>query len=320
MAGPKFAELVKKDPREFWPDEAADFTPWLASDENLPLIGKALGLELELQLVEQPVGPYRADIVCRSLGDEHSVVIENQLEKTDHDHLGKLITYAAGLDDVSTVVWIAPNFTDEHRAALDWLNRHTHEDVRFFGVSIEVWQIADSLPAPRFTLVSQPNDWSKTQPRSGLTAGQETQLAFWTRFREYADNNGTHLNVGKPQPQNWTSFGIGRTGIELAGTAAKGDPVGLKLHDHIRVEIITRGAKGEAFFDQLEAQQAEIESSLETSLTWARPTVGHQCRIYVSRDAEVTDRDDWPGQHAWLLSWLEKFDAVFRPMVKELQV
>ena len=220
MAELTFGELVRKDPRDFWPNEATDFTPWLVSDENLPLIAEALGLELELQSVEQAAGPYRADIVYRSLGDERSVIIENQLQKTDHHHLGKLLTYAAGLDDVSTVVWIAPQFSDEHRAALDWLNRHTDQDTHFFGVAIEVWQIGDSLPAPRFTRISQPNDWSNASPPTALTEGQKSQLDFWKGFRDYATNEGTHLNVGKPRGQNWSSFGIGRTGLEIVAVAA----------------------------------------------------------------------------------------------------
>ena len=119
---PDFGTLERLDPREYWPNEAADFTPWLADDANIRLLGSAIRMDLDVESTEVAVGPFSADIVCRSAPDDHRVVIENQLEKTDHDHLGKLLTYAGGLDDVRTVVWIARQFTEEHRTAIDWLN------------------------------------------------------------------------------------------------------------------------------------------------------------------------------------------------------
>ena len=317
MASPQFGAIERKPLRDFWPTEDTDFTPWVA--DNLPLLGGAIGLELELEASEVPIGPYSADIVCRSVPDGHHVVIENQLERTDHDHLGKLLTYAAGLSDVSTVVWIAREFTEQHRAALDWLNRSTAEDVRFFGIEIEVWRIGDSLPAPRFTLVSEPNEWSKSTPQPGLTPGQETQLAYWTAFLKTRVGSAFDKGIArKPQPQSSMAFALGRTDIGLSAVAAKGDPYGVKMEDHIRVEIVTRGANGEAIYDQIEPKREEIESKLGTGLTWARPVDGRQSRIYLSKDADVTDRDDWPDQHRWLLDWLQKFDDVFRPIVQDL--
>ena len=109
------------DLREVWKTEAQDFTPWLAKEENLTLLGETLNLELELEAVEKDVGPFRADILCRDIDDDSLVLVENQVERTDHRHLGQILTYAAGLNTV-TIVWVAKSFTDEHRAALDWLN------------------------------------------------------------------------------------------------------------------------------------------------------------------------------------------------------
>ena len=317
MPDPQFGALERKPLRDFWPIEDTDFTPWVA--DNLPLLGGAIGLELELESSEVPIGPYSADIVCRSIPDGHHVVIENQLERTDHDHLGKLLTYAAGLGDVSTVVWIAREFTEQHRAALDWLNRSTGEDVRFFGIEIEVWQIGDSLPVPRFTLISEPNEWSKTKPQQGLSPRQEMQLAYWTAFIKARVGSAFDKGiVRKPKPQSSMLFVLGRTGVVLSAVATRGDPYGVKGEDHIRVEIVTRGANGEEIYDQIEPRREEIESKLGTALIWARPVGGLQSRIYVSKDADVTDRDDWPNQHRWLLDWLQKFDDVFRPIVQNL--
>lgn len=319
MASPQFGAIERKPLRDFWPNEAADFTPWLKSEDNLPLLGEAIGLNLELVGSEVPVGPYWVDIVCLDVDDQRHVVIENQLERSDHNHLGQLLTYAAGLGDVSSVVWIAERFTDQHRAALDWLNRSTAADVRFFGIEIEVWQIGDSLPAPRFTLVSEPNDWSKSKPQVGLTVGQETQFAFWTAFSEAgADVPGTDRYDRKPGRQNWMSFGIGRSEVELLAVAAHGDPAGLLPAHHIRVELVFYGDAAEARYEQVGTKRGEIESGLGTSPTWVDPESGWRPRIYVSKAADVDDRDDWPNQHRWLLEWLQKFDDVFRPLVQNL--
>ena len=157
----RLGKLERVDVRKVWLGEASDFTPWLALPDNITLLGEAIGLELEVQAQETSVGRFRADILCKDTTTGHFVLIENQLERTDHIHLGQLMTYAAGLDAV-TVIWVSPRFTDEHRAALDWLNRMTTEGLNLFGLEIEVWRIGDSPMAPKFNVVSQPNDWAKT--------------------------------------------------------------------------------------------------------------------------------------------------------------
>ena len=148
-----------------WEGEASDFTPWLADEENIGLLGETIRVELEVEAQEKNVGPFRADILCKDTVTDNWVLIENQLERTNHTHLGQLLTYAAGLGAV-TVVWIAERFTDEHRAALDWLNEITDERFSFFGLEIELWRIGDSPMAPKLT-------WSHTP-----TTGQKP-------FREY---------------------------------------------------------------------------------------------------------------------------------------
>jgi hypothetical protein len=147
------------DIRAVWGSEANDFTPWLAEAANIALLGEAIGLDLEVQAQEKRVGPFRADILCKEGRSGNSVLVENQLERSDHGHLGQLLTYASGLDAV-TIVWLAPKFCDEHCAALQWLNRITDERFNFFAVKVEVWSISGSLPAPRFTIVSAPTNWN----------------------------------------------------------------------------------------------------------------------------------------------------------------
>ncbi|MCA3441408.1 MAG: DUF4268 domain-containing protein, partial [Rhodobacter sp.] len=150
----ELGRLKKVDLRDIWQSEAMDFTPWLARVDNLALLGETLSIDLELEAVERNVGPFRADILCKDIQNGSWVLVENQLERTDHTHLGQLITYAAGLDAV-TIVWIAAKIAEEHRAACDWLNQITTENVRFFALEVELWRISDSPAAPKFNVVSK---------------------------------------------------------------------------------------------------------------------------------------------------------------------
>lgn len=158
---PALAKLERVSLREIWGDEAKNFTPWLATDEGLGLLGDVIGMDLELIEMEVGVGPYYADILARAAGnDTHKVVIENQLGKTDHDHLGKIITYAAGLG-ARTLVWVSDRFCDEHREALDFLNENTGEALEFYGLEIRALRIGNSLPAPQFSVIASPNATTK---------------------------------------------------------------------------------------------------------------------------------------------------------------
>ena len=174
-SGPDLATIQRVDLRGVWSSEAADFTPWLA--ENIGKLGEALGMELEVEAQEAPVGGFALDILARDPENNRQVVIENQLGATDHTHLGQLLTYAAGFD-ANVIVWIARNFRDEHRGALDLLNRRTGEDTEFFGIEVELWRIDDSRPAPNFKLVATPNEWRKqTVQTIRHCVGREREIA-----------------------------------------------------------------------------------------------------------------------------------------------
>src|SRR5579871_38830 len=212
------AQLTKVNLRDAWETEAGDFTPWLAQKENICILGNAIGLDLEVEAQEKEVGPFKADILCKDTATGNWVLIENQLERTDHTHLGQLLTYAAGLDAV-TIVWVATRFTEEHRAALDWLNKVTAEGINFFGLEVELWRIGSSPVAPKFNIVSQPNDWSRTVSESArrietgdLSQTAQLQLAYWTAFRDYVEEHGITLKAHKPPAQHWMQFSIGRSG------------------------------------------------------------------------------------------------------------
>src|ERR1700683_4411096 len=188
----QLGRLERVDLRSIWTSEDRHFTPWLAQPENLESLGEALGIELELEAQEQYVGPFRADLLCKNTAEQDSwVIIENQLEQTDHKHLGQLITYASGLR-ASTVVWIAEEFCEEHRAALDWLNQMADKSARFFGLQVELWKIGNSPAAPRFNVVCKPNDWETTVRHAAetltddeATPSQNLRIKYWTAFRAY---------------------------------------------------------------------------------------------------------------------------------------
>lgn len=200
--------LERCELREIWMSEAADFTPWLARPENLVALGEALGLLLELEAQEKAVGPFRADILCKDVDTDHWVLIENQLERTDHTHLGQLLTYASGLEAV-TIIWVAGRFTEEHRSTLDWLNRITDERFRFFGLEVELWRIGHSPPAPKFNIVSKPNNWSQSVAQaakaiddSELSDTRILQRDYWAALLSRLDAAGGPVKGNKkPQPR-----------------------------------------------------------------------------------------------------------------------
>tara|TARA_B100001179_G_scaffold173006_1_gene128437 strand:- start:360 stop:1343 length:984 start_codon:yes stop_codon:yes gene_type:complete len=310
--------------RDVWLGEATHFTPWLAMDENLEVLSEALGLSLEVEATETFVGPFRADILCKDVFSDSFVLIENQLEKTDHNHLGQLLTYASGLEAV-TIVWIASKFTEEHRSTLDWLNRITDDQFRFFGLEVELWRIGESAPAPKFNIVSQPNDWSKAVSKAAhaldekeLSETKILQRTYWDGLHDQLEHLAGPISGNRTaQAQNWMNYPVGRTGFTL-GTA-------MHIWDKwIRVELYISGQQAKAYFDQLLVQKDEIEAKLGEPLNWDRmddlpDDTRTDVRISLKLEgADPGDRDEWDAQHAWLAGKLNKFHSVFAPRVRAL--
>lgn len=313
--------LEKVDLRTAWMSEAGDFTPWLAQAVNLILLGDAIGLELELEAQEKNVGPFRADILCKDTANDTWVLIENQLERTDHTHLGQLLTYAAGLGAV-TIVWIAERITPEHRAALDWLNEITHEAINFFGLEIELWQIGDSPIAPKFNIVCQPNDWAKTVKESArsaeaMTDTRQLQLEFWTAFKEYVAEHPADFRCSKPQAENWMTISIGRSEFQLWAVASTRNTENENGMGEIRSELaIVKHAR--AFYALLEREKPVIEQELGEPATWYNPSNRNTSKVYLRKSVDIYNRADWPNQHAWLRESLQKMHQVLAPRIKKL--
>ncbi|HVB20562.1 MAG TPA: DUF4268 domain-containing protein [Ktedonobacteraceae bacterium] len=310
--------LEKVDLRSAWSSESSDFTPWLADQENLEILGKAIGLELELEAREKYVGPFRADILCKDTGSGNWVLVENQLEQTDHSHLGQLLTYAAGLQAV-TIVWVAAKFTEEHRATLDWLNAVTEESITFFGLEIELWRIGNSAMAPKFNVVSKPNDWSRTVSEgarrleaASYSEAQQIQLEFWTEFKRFLQEHQSTIHIGTPPPQNWMDFSIGRSNFSLQAF--------INIREkRIGIALALFGPNAKPHYYMLEKEKAAIENELGTPLEWAANPSKVMSYIYLhERTMNPLVREQWPQQHTWLWTKLEAFKKVFALRVRRL--
>ena len=310
------ARLEKVPVREIWSNEAVNFTPWLAEPENLQLLGETLGMVLDDARTEKTVGNFSADILATDTATNRRVLIENQLERTDHGHLGQILTYAAGLDAL-TVVWIAKQFTDEHRAALEWLNNHTSEEIGFFGLEIEVWKIGDSARAPKFNVVAKPNDWTKTQPtKTQRSSTQQAQLDFWSGFRTYATEHATRISPIAPQPQNWMAMSIGRAGFALYAIAAAW---GWRSSEpEIRAELVMNGQDAKQQYELLTKERTEIENSFNSAPTWSAEEGTKQRKIYFRKLIDWRDEAQRDECYRWLVDNLDGLHEVFQPRIRQL--
>ena len=308
-----FSELRKIPLAEIWSNEASDFTPWLES--NIQTLGDAIGMDLEVTGREASVGDFSLDLLAQDLGSSKTVVIENQFKRTDHDHLGKLLTYASGFD-ASTVIWIAEEVRDEHRQALEWLNQRTDTETQFFAVAVEVLQIDDSKPALDFKLVVSPNEWRKSKKQKTSTnpssRGEKYKSYFQVLIDELRENHeftGAKTSIA----QNWYNFSSGFGGIGYGAWFAKGDKVLTYViirqkDDENRIKI----------FNMLENQKRDIESKFGSTLEWTRDAERSASRIAIYRDGGIELSDSELEEiREWHIKNLLKFKEVFTPELKQ---
>lgn len=310
--------LKRVELRDIWKTEDRDFTPWLAKEEHLKILSESLGFELELEAQEKDVGPFRADILCKNVDDGSWVLIENQIEKTDHRHLGQLMTYAAGLHAVN-IVWVASKFQPEHRAAVDWLNEITDEKFRFFAFEIELWQIDNSIPAPKFNMVSQPNNWSKSISQAARRIHEEAtsdvqikQYRYWQSFLDYLTQEGTNLRLQKPLPQHWHNFTIGRSHFHMSALLNTRDNcIGVELN-------ITDNANAKIYFKMLEMDKDEIEAELGYQIDWMLLPDRITSKMRLMKNGNPLDENEWSTHHTWMKEHLERFYDVFQSRIRDL--
>ena len=306
------------NPREVWNAEDRHFTPWLA--KNIELLADALKIKIDPDpRTEVQIGSFKADIIAKREGSESQILVENQLEETDHSHLGQLITYASGMD-IETVVWIAPRFREEHRAAIDWLNSISESRVNFFGLQLESLRVDESAPAPRLNVVCRPNDWARHVRE--ITESDEPERharrrAYWASFLGKLSAEGGNLSGDRaPTPYNCLGFGIGKTEIQLVVYCRK-DSARIVL-ELLRSEDQPEIATG--WFRALEEQRQHVESELGFELEWDAAEELRTCRILHEWTDSPGWGDDsqWDGLHAVMARKLNRMHSVFAPLVNNL--
>lgn len=290
----EIGRLIDISPREAWPREAGSFTPWLAA--NLDHIGEAIGLRMELEGVEVAVESFSADILARNLADGSLVLIENQLETTDHMHLGQIMTYLAGLD-AKIVIWIAKDFREPHLSAIRWLNQHTVESFAFFAVRLRVVRIGSSLPAPIFDVLERPNGWERrlqTAVQEKREVGEVAQFRrdFWAA---YAERFPEDVPNGVPAGGSnwWWRF--------------KDSDLILSIYVSFKeVGIFLRAradADSDEAFAQLEPYKLALEKRLGTDLGKAEDLSQFSER----KASDMRDRGNWPAAMDWMHQVAHKF-------------
>lgn len=314
----EFASLEPQDVHEHWEHEERIFTPWLADEieaDGASDLEDTLEIDLEVIETEKRVGKYNVDIFARVVDDGREVIIENQLGDSDHDHLGKAIAYAAGVD-ADIIVWIAPEFNDEHRDAIEWLNRNSREGIDLFAIRLEVWRIDDSAPAVRLNPVQEPSEWKEKAKRTSqeLSERDQRREEFWTAFRDRIQDERTTLRPRKPYPQHYYQNPIGVAGYHISFLVDEDNgEIGVTL-------IIEDSAEA---YRKLNDEADTIEAELGTDVTWGElretRTGNMRSDLTVKHDADIENRDRWDEYFDWMLEMGERFNEVFPDRLREVE-
>lgn len=307
-------KLKKIDLRKAWEHEALDFTRWLAEKENLALLSEEIGIDIKLLQTEAKVGNFNVDILAEDETTGRKIIIENQLEYTNHDHLGKLITYASGYD-AEIIIWIVRDVRDEHKQAVDWLNEHTDEKLNFFLIKMELWQIGESPFAPKFQIISNPNDWAKmiktTAGQSELSTTKGMQLEFWNNFKEYASNKKSNLKLRKVYPQHWYDISYGNSESHIALTINT-------QANQLGCEIYIPDSKD--LFSEFSKYKKEIEVEIGEKLEWMELPGKKASRIKLVREGDVEETNKLNEYFEWFKVKAEKLQSVFGKYYKKIRV
>lgn len=308
----QLSKIKRLNLRDVWAKEANDFTPWLA--ENIEELGEALGMDLELEGKEASLGDFSLDLLAKDLGTNRTVVVENQLTQTDHDHLGKLLTYAAGFG-ASVVIWVAESIREEHRQALEWLNQRTDTDTEFFGVVVEVLQIDDSKPAYNFKPVVFPNEWQKSkrsQAAGSVSSKGEAYRHYYQPLIDELREKHKFTGARVAQPQNWYAFSSGVSGIQISAVFTGNDTARVELYIDLR-DFETN----KALFDWLHSQKDTIEKECGFPFQWDRLDERRASRIAVTRSGSIeSSAEELEQIRRWQIERLLIFKKVFAPLVR----
>lgn len=290
------------DIRSVWHHEEKDFSKWLAQDENLKQLSDAIGIDIVLEERESSVGSFSVDLYALEEGTERRIIIENQLEDTNHDHLGKLITYASG-KGAEVIIWVVKRARDEHRQAIEWLNQNTGVNIGFFLVEIELWQIDDSAIAPKFNVVERPNDWAKQMKNvDSLSETKQLQLHFWQQLSEFIKTDASfakEFSPRKAQPQHWYDLSVGSSSYHIGLTVNT-------QKNLLGAEIYIPDDKEKFAIFREHAQ--EIEKLIGEKIEWREATKA--TRIITLHSCDITKKDQWDKAFNWLMNKAMAFKHV----------
>ena len=293
----ELGKLEKIELREVWRHEALDFTRWLAKKENIAILSKEIGIDIEVIETEMSVGRYNVDIYARDTESNKKIVIENQLENTNHDHLGKMLVYAAGLD-ADIAIWVVKDVNEEHRQAIEWLNDNSFEKINIFLVKVELWQIDNSPIAPKFQVICEPNNWAKVlkqQSKDNITDLELRQMEYWQGFVDYAKSKDKTYISQRPSIYNWYVIRIGSSDYKI------------KLVHSVNSDMIRCQLEifNDEIYKKLEQYRTEIDNKIN-GLEWEYLEDRKVNRISCNNSSK-----DNASSYVWLLDMVDRFKEVF---------
>ena len=293
----ELGKLEKIELREVWRHEALDFTRWLAKKENIAILSKEIGIDIEVIETEMSVGRYNVDIYARDIESNKRIVIENQLENTNHDHLGKMLVYAAGLD-ADIAIWVVKDVNEEHRQAIEWLNDNSFEKINIFLVKVELWQIDNSPIAPKFQVICEPNNWAKVlkqQSKDNITDLELKQMEYWQGFVDYAKSKDKTYISQRPSIYNWYVIRIGSSDYKI------------KLVHSVNSDMIRCQLEifNDEIYKKLEQYRTEIDNKIN-GLEWEYLEDRKVNRISCNNSSK-----DNASSYVWLLDMVDRFKEVF---------
>jgi len=295
-----------KDLRAVWPHEALDFTPWLSRDDNIALLADAVGLDITVNETESSVGDFNVDIFASETGTERKIIIENQLEETNHDHLGKLITYASG-KSADVIIWVVKRAREEHKAAIEWLNNHTDEKIGFFLCEIKLYRIGNSEPAVKFEVIEKPNDWTKeVKKNDSISETQQQRYDYWVAFQDYAFQNGEfakEFKRRKPSTDHWMNYSIGSSDCYISVT---------QLVNRNEINVCLYIPDNMELYKSFLANRESIDRAADIPLNWCELPERKASKIIIERLAELSDQPKWQEQFDWLMDVMIRMKKAFK--------
>lgn len=295
-----------KDLRTVWPHEALDFTPWLSQDNNISLLADAIGLDITVDETESSVGDFNVDIFASETGTDRKIIIENQLEDTNHDHLGKLITYASG-KSADVIVWVVKHAREEHKAAIEWLNNHIDEKIGFFLCEIKLYRIGTSEPAVKFDVIEKPNDWTKeVKKNESVNETQQQRYDYWVAFQDHVFQNAQfakEFKRRKPSTDHWMNYSFGSSDCYISVT---------QLVNRSEINVCLYIPNNMELYESLLANRESINKAADIPLSWCELPERMASKIIIERPAELSDQSKWQEQFDWLADVMVKIKKAFK--------